>query len=322
MPLKIVRDDITRIQADAIVNAANQTLLGGGGVDGAIHRAAGPELLQECRTLNGCEVGQAKITKGYQLPARYVIHTVGPIWRGGNENEEHLLRQAYQNSLKLARQYDLQTVAFPLISTGVYGYPRDAALKIANAVFQDFLKKHEMTIILVIFDQASFQLSSAIYTEIQEHIDEHYVKVYEEDYATIRRKISMTTESLELYQEPILEALNQMDKTFTETLLQLIDEKQLTDVETYKKANIDRRLFSKIRNDIHYKPSKPTAIALAIAMELTVEETNDLLQKAGYTLSNSDKFDVIIQYFIMNRNYNIFEINEALFAFKQKLLGV
>ena len=166
MPLELLCGDITRIPADAIVNAANETLLGGGGVDGAIHRAAGPELLAECRTLHGCMTGQAKITGGYNLPAKYVIHTVGPVWHGGQNGEAAKLRSCYENSLRLALEHECKLVAFPLISTGVYGYPKAEAIRIALQTMHDFLKNHEMQIMLVIFSPADLPLAQQILREI------------------------------------------------------------------------------------------------------------------------------------------------------------
>lgn len=331
MPFILIRNDITKVHVDAIVNAANSSLLGGGGVDGAIHRAAGPELLEECRTLGGCNTGQAKITKGYKLPAKYVIHTVGPIWRGGNHNEEQLLTDCYKNSLVLAKEYNVESIAFPLISSGAYKYPKDEALEVAISVIEDFLKDNEMTIYLVVYDQASFLLSEKLYSSISEYIDENYIEEhpYNVRESTIEfHELREVEEEQFLFEEAIAkkrsleDVINNMDETFSQMLLRLIDEKEMTDVETYKKANIDRKLFSKIRNDIHYKPSKTTAIAFAIALQLNLDETKDLLMKAGFALSRSSKFDVIIEYFIENENYNIFEINEALFAFEQSLLGV
>lgn len=331
MPFILIRNDITKVHVDAIVNAANSSLLGGGGVDGVIHRAAGPELLEECRTLGGCNTGQAKITKGYKLPAKYVIHTVGPIWRGGNHNEEQLLTDCYKNSLVLAKEYNVESIAFPLISSGAYKYPKDEALEVAISVIEDFLKDNEMTIYLVVYDQASFLLSEKLYSSISEYIDENYIEEhpYNVRESTIEfHELREVEEEQFLFEEAIAkkrsleDVINNMDETFSQMLLRLIDEKEMTDVETYKKANIDRKLFSKIRNDIHYKPSKTTAIAFAIALQLNLDETKDLLMKAGFALSRSSKFDIIIEYFIENGNYNIFEINEALFAFEQSLLGV
>ncbi|HHY81871.1 MAG TPA: O-acetyl-ADP-ribose deacetylase [Clostridiales bacterium] len=334
MPLEIIRNDITKVNADAIVNAANPTLLGGGGVDGAIHKAAGPELLKECRTLGGCNTGQAKITKGYKLPAKYVIHTVGPVWQGGGYNEEKLLADCYRNSLALAKEYGLESIAFPLISSGAYGYPKDQALKVAISVIGDFLLKNEMTVYLVVYDKSSFRLSEKLYSSIKQYIDDRYVD--EHHVKRISRHIAYNAaedrkiaedniqlESFTLFESArtLEELVNQTDETFSQMLLRLIDEKGLTDAQVYNRANIDRRLFSKIRNNIDYKPSKQTVIAFAIALELNLDQTKDLLLKAGYALSRSSKFDIIVEYFIKNGNYNIFEINEALFAFDQKLLG-
>lgn len=334
MPLEIIRNDITKVHADAIVNAANSSLLGGGGVDGAIHRAAGPELLVECGTLGGCEVGQAKITKAYNLPAKYIIHTVGPVWRGGKRNEEKLLADCYRNSLLLAKDYSLESVAFPLISTGAFGYPKDEALKIAISVIGDFLLSNEMTVFLVVYDKASFKLSEKLFSSITQYIDDNYIGEQPLDLRVRERErisdihfedsvFSMVLpEHFQEHKRSLDDVLKQLDETFSQMLLRLIDEKGMTDAETYKKANIDRRLFSKIRNDINYKPSKATVLAFAIALELNLDETKDLLLKAGFALSHSSKFDLIIQYFIEEGNYNIFEINEALFAFDQNLLGI
>jgi O-acetyl-ADP-ribose deacetylase (regulator of RNase III) len=329
MPLEIVRNDITKVHADAIVNAANSSLLGGGGVDGAIHRAAGAELLAECRTLGGCETGQAKITKGYKLPAKYVIHTVGPIWHGGKSGEEMLLADCYKNSLALAKEYNLESIAFPLISSGAFGYPKDKALKTAISVIGDFLLKNEMTVFLVVYDKAAFMLSEKLFLSITEYIDDHYIDEHlynlsnrlEEKRLDVILQSELQVEAIQKHKRSLEDLVKQMDDTFSQMLLRLIDEKEMTDTDTYKKANIDRKHFSKIRNDLHYKPSKTTAIAFAIALELNLDETEDLLRKAGFALTHSSKFDIIIEYFIEEGNYNIYEINEALFAFDQKLLG-
>ena len=323
MPLQMVRNDITTMKVDAIVNAAKNSLLGGGGVDGAIHRAAGPELLEECRTLGGCPTGQAKITKGYRLPAQYVIHTVGPIWRGGDYGERELLISAYRSSLELAMEYGCQTVAFPLISSGAYGYPKDQALKVAVDTIGDFLLCHDMTVCLVIFDRAAYTIGGKLFSNIAAYIDDHYV----DEHTQSHRDMSLEAEPMEAQlwcaSAPLSldEALGQLDESFSQMLLRKIDERGITDAQCYKKANIDRKLFSKIRSDIHYKPSKPTAMAFAIALELPLEEARELLQKAGFAFSHASKFDIIVEYFIAHQNYNIFEINEALFAFDQSLLG-
>lgn len=330
MPLEIVRNDITKINVDAIVNAANESLLGGGGVDGCIHRAAGPKLLAECKTLGGCKTGKAKITGGYNLPAKYVIHTVGPVYRDGKHGEKALLESCYRESLTLAKEHNCETVAFPLISSGVYGYPKDQALKVAIDVISDFLLENDMTVYIVIFDKTAYQISEKLFIDIAEYIDDNYVDEHT-DYRRESMRLNMPMRSIMaedmceckalLAEDDLDSKLKQIDESFSQMLLRKIDEKGMTDAECYKKANIDRKLFSKIRSDVHYKPSKPTAIAFAISLELSLEETEDMLKKAGFALSHSNKFDIIIEYFISKGNYNIFEINEALFAFDQSLLG-
>lgn len=440
MPFSIIRADITTLHVDAIVNAANETLLGGGGVDGAIHRAAGPGLLEECRMLGGCRVGEAKITYGYCLPAKYVIHTVGPVWRGGNFGEMQLLRNAYLHSLELAVRYGCESVAFPLISSGAYGAPKLSALQIATDAIRDFLVYHDLQVYLAVYDQEAFRLSVRSYREIEAFIDQNYVDAHtcEDDrtrslpacnapppdmrvssiapvkpspYAAqnalpvpaasappkrmrrpLHRKKDKTKDKetsqdanlIEMPQKPpeaiepeasmdldncvtytptpveslrnlsphtaspgavrspapsaemskqvcaaptaaappsLENMLSQLDESFSRTLLRMIDERGMKDSECYKKANVDRKLFSKIRSDPHYHPRKSTALAFAIALELSLTETSDLLRRAGFALTHASKFDVIVEYFIRCGNYNIFEINEALFAFDQALLG-
>jgi O-acetyl-ADP-ribose deacetylase (regulator of RNase III) len=333
MPLEIIRNDITKVRADAIVNAANSSLLGGGGVDGAIHKAAGPELLKECKKLNGCSTGLAKITKAYNLPADYIIHTVGPVWKDGSHNEVQLLEDCYKSSLKLAKNYNLESIAFPLISAGAYGFPQGLALRTAISEIGNFLLENDMTIYLVVYNNSAFKLSSKLFSSIAQYIDDKYVEEHkmfrsENRVEELDKEYNIQIKVMENISAPIQkkrnldDVINQLDETFAQRLLRLIDERELTDSETYKKANIDRKLFSKIRNDINYKPSKPTVLAFAIALELNLDKTQDLLLRAGFALSNSSKFDVIIQYFLEEGNYNIFEINEALFAFEENLLGV
>jgi len=339
MPFRIIRNDITKVKADAVVNAANSSLLGGGGVDGAIHRAAGPDLLKECRTLGGCNTGDAKITKGYKMPCKYIIHTVGPIWNGGRNGEKEQLYSCYKKSLELAKEYECGSVAFPLISSGVYGYPKDKALDVAVSAITDFLEENDMDITMVVFDKNAVSVSEKLISDVKKYIDDNYaeehssyfsrrnkeIRLFEErDESDIKMSTNREYRAPESYDDlsACFEDFDKLDETFSQALLRMIDEKGLTDVQVYKKANIDRRLFSKIRSDMNYKPKKQTAIALAVALELDIQETQKLLEKAGYTLSNSIKFDVIIKYFIENKKYNIYEINETLFAFDQSLIGV
>ena len=371
MPLKIVRNDITKMPVDAIVNAANCSLLGGGGVDGSIHRAAGKALLEECKTLGGCKTGEAKITGAYNLPCKYVIHTVGPVWRGGAFGERRMLTSCYLESLKIAKEKECETVAFPLISAGAYGYPKDKALRVAVDAISSFLFENEMTVYLVIFDRKSYSIGKQLFDDISEYIDDKYCAVEENTEASRRafyasgqvtekavadpsaacfveescdnmlpfapaggspkrrRPDKRTQNSVGAGSFPdeavsvisLDEMLKKLDESFSQMLLREIDEKGMTDAECYKKANIDRKLFSKIRSDVNYRPKKQTAIAFAIALELSLPETEQMLRKAGYALSHSNKFDIIIEYFIRKGNYNIFEINEVLFDFDQNLLG-
>ena len=330
MPLHLVRNDITKMRVDAVVNAANSSLLGGGGVDGCIHRAAGPELLQACKKLHGCETGQAKITEGYRLPCKYVIHAVGPRWQGGTQGEEEKLRSCYRASLQLAAEYRCESVAFPLISSGIYGYPKAEALRVAVEAIAAFLENSELTVYLVIFDRASYEIGAERFSEIAVYIDERYVDAHTD--SAVRRldrerlyeaKCSeMSLCETKAVSEPSLEeTLQRLGESFSEMLLRKIDESGMTDAQCYKKANIDRKLFSKIRSDKHYQPSKATAIAFALALELPLPELEELLEKAGFALSPASKFDLIVEYFVARGKYNVFEINEALFAFDENPIG-
>lgn len=346
MPFRIIRADITKVSADAIINAANSSLMGDGGVDGAIHRAAGAGLLEECRTLGGCKTGQAKATKGYDMDCRYIIHTVGPVWRGGNDGEEALLRSCYRNSLALAKKLGCESAAFPLVSAGIYGYPKRAAIEVAESEVRRFLENDDMDITLVVFDRASFEISSERYSDISRYIDDAYAEAAKmrERRRTVemnsafaaaeksnkRRFFGATAKSAEpahLMAEcceeavPAEEMFADRDESFSQALLRMIDERGMTDVEAYKRANIDRKLFSKIRSDVHYKPKKQTALAFAVALKLSLAETELLLARAGFALSNSLDFDLIVKYHITHGIYDIYEINDALFRFDQTLLG-
>ena len=351
MPFEIVRNDITKMQVDAIVNAANRTLLGGGGVDGAIHQAAGPELLAECRTLGGCETGEAKITRGYRLPAKYVIHTVGPVWQGGLRGERKLLLSCYQNALRLALDADCESIAFPMISAGAYGYPKNQALAVAVEAISHFLLEHEMMIYLVVFGHEELLNGKKLFQDIKEYVDDVYVEhLLQSNRQSERqslwhrnRKTALERDSeyalrfseaapkaqssqyplpVDAISAPDWESLlQQTDEGFSQALLRLIDERGMTDVECYKRANVDRKLFSKIRSNPAYKPSKATVFAFAVALRLNLAETERLLQRAGFAISHSSRFDIIIEYFIKAKNYDIYEINEVLFDYDMPLLG-
>ena len=349
MPFEIVRNDITNMRVDAIVNSANPRPVVGLGTDSCIHEKAGPELLAARKKIGSIAMGQAAITPAFRLHAKYVIHTVGPVWNGGSYGEEALLRSCYDQSLKLALEHDCKSIAFPLIATNNYGFPKDKALQNAVAAFSEFLLEHEMLIYLVVFDRSAYKLSEKLFHSIASYIDDHYVQSWEEStyggakeyrQQNIRRrrdrdlfrKSSVCEDAapcapmsmpIEAKPKPVSlkDLLKQADAGFTETLLKLIDKTGKKDSEIYKKANLSKQHFSKIRNNPDYKPTKQTAIALALALELDLEQTKDLIGRAGYALSNSSKFDLIIRYFIEQKNYNVVEINIALYEFDQSLLG-
>lgn len=344
MPFNIIRQDITKMEVDAIVNAANTELKMGGGVSGAVFKAAGAAKLQAaCEKLAPIKTGEAVITPGFKLPAKFVIHTAGPVYHEENPGEsEKLLYAAYTASLRVAVENECESIAFPLISSGIYGYPKDEALKVATSAIRDFLNDHDLDVCLALFDKSAFVISRMLLGDVQSYIDEHYVDTH----AVKRRKL-LGVERKVLYDEDLRynessaglagapslathasypadrlgHLIGNLDEPFSEMLLRLIDAKGMTDVEVYKRANLDRRLFSKIRSTENYMPSKRTAIALAVSMKLSLDETDALLARAGYALSRAIKFDVIVEYFIAHGKYDIFEINEVLFAYDQPLLG-
>ena len=332
------------MQVDAIVNTANPWPVIGLGTDSMIHEKSGPDLLRARKNIGIIDIGCAAITPAFNLQAKYVIHTVGPVWDGGNDGEEELLRQCYENSLQLAVEYDCQSIAFPLISTGNYGFPKDKALQIAISAFSKFLLEHEMQIYLVVFNRDAYRLSEKLFSHVASYIDQNYVDACEVATYSVAERIHASRNRYDLdcakacKESNVLSdmampsmatigttdlggKLKNLDIGFSESLLQLIDKTGKKDSEIYKKANISKQHFSKIRNNPHYQPTKATAIAFALALELDVDQTNELISKAGYTLTNSSKFDVIIQYFIQQKNYNIVEINIALYEFDQNLLG-
>ncbi len=336
MPYIIVRDDITKMKVDAVVNAANTALAMGGGVCGAIFSAAGAdELSKACDKLSPIKTGQAVITDGFNLPAKHIIHTAGPVYKDGKQDEAELLANCYKNSLKLAQDNGCESIAFPLISSGIYGYPKAEAINIATATIKEFLKTYDMEVYLAVFDRGAFEISSAMFSDIESYIDENYVdaKLARDRYRGRESELfDAQLSSAKLM--PIAEVADEapmfsceqrtmpfeLDEPFNETLFRIIDSKGKTDAEVYKRANIDRRLFSKIRSKDNYSPSKRTVLALCIALELNLDETEKLLKNAGFALSHSKKFDVIVEYFIVNGKYDIFEINNVLFHYDLELL--
>ena len=350
MPVQIIRQDITKMHVDAIVNAANESLLGGGGVDGAIHRAAGPQLLEECITLGGCATGEAKATKGYRLPAKYVIHTVGPIWQGGLEGEKELLAACYRNSLRLAKELGCESVAMPMISTGAYGFPKELAFPIAMDTVRQFLENEDdddMIVYLVVFGPSAFRVSLELFRDVHSFIDENYVdENSNRRLENTRRGLwhtapkeaayydasIMDEEEIEFAPKPPAaplmsakpdweELLRQTDEGFSGMLLRKIDEKGITDADCYKRANVDRKLFHKIKTQPGYKPSKTTVFAFIVALELPIREAKEMLEKAGFSMTHSSKLDIVVEYFILHGRFDIMEINEVLFTFDLPLLG-
>ena len=337
MSFFIIRQDITKMQVDAIVNTANTNLLQGSGTSRAIYLAAGEEeLTKACEEIGFCEAGKAVITDGFRLPAKYIIHAVGPVWKKGKWKEQEILYSAYMESLKLAKRYNLYSIAFPLISTGFCGYPKDEALKIAKRAIGDFLQENDMEVYLVIYDKNSLEICKKLFVSIEEYIDEQYVENNDEGMPAGWRKekvsgyitniedtdtADIVHEDKQIRKEDLDVLINQKEESFSQMLLRLIDEKKMTDTQVYKKANVDRKLFSKIRNNKDYSPSKKTVFCFAIALELSFDETKVLLQKAGFAFSNSSKFDVVVSYFIRKKKYDIFEINEILFQYNLPILG-
>ena len=337
MPFEIVRNDITKMTVDAIVNTANPRPVIGAGVDSAIHDKAGPELLAARQKIGAIRCGEAVITSAFQLNAQYVIHTVGPVWDGGSYGEEALLRNCYDNSLKLALQHSCDSIAFPLISTGNYGFPKDKALQIAIAVFSEFLLEHEMQIYLVVFDHKSFKLSEKLFQDVAAYIDQNYVDAWE--FATygavesVRKRRHRERERIEskAMRPMVCEELaapmdldgflKKKDAGFVETLLELIQKSGHKNSTIYKRANISKQHFSKLINDPKATITKPVAVALALALELDLAQTRDLIGRAGYTLTNSSYFDLVIRFHIENKQYNVVQINCALYEYDQPLLG-
>lgn len=347
MPFNIIRNDIVRMNVDAIVNAANSGLKQGGGVCGRIFSAAGEqEMTKACDAIGWCEPGSAVITPGFKLPAKYVIHTVGPIWQGGGHGEEKVLRSAYRSSLELPLEHNLESVAFPLISSGVYGYPYEEALAVALDEINRFLFQHDMHVTLVMFDQTAAALGFKLRKDLKSYIDDHYVdehldrrrrREFNHPYAPLpqinqnmaRQLPKPRREDGQIHALPSVYDAGMdanlafpKEKTFSESLLNLIDTKGMTDTEAYKRSNIDRRLFSKIRSNPGYAPSKSTVLALTIGLRLSVHEAQDLLARAGFAFSPCDMRDLIVRYYLERGDHDIAKVNGALYDFDQSLLGV
>ncbi len=370
MPLEIVRNDITTMKVDVIVNSAHPTPEVGGGVDYAIHRAAGPELIAARRKIGDIATGTAFITPAFQLPAKYVVHTVGPIWQDGKPGQRKQLADCYTKSMELALENKCSSIAFPLISAGVFGCPAEIAIATAVQAIREFLADHEINVYLVVFDRKAFRISSSLFDDVQDYLDKMYIEECmdeEEDQRERRRRLyqkhmvlgdeapassgagaiahmgktpspkRISRRSKERFNlapdllqaesaapkktRSLSDLLDEVDDTFSEALLRLIDAKGKSDPDVYKRANMDRKHFSKIRNKPDYQPSKATALALAIALELNLDETKDFIGRAGYAISHSSKTDIIVEYFIEREEYDIFTINEMLFAFGQACLG-
>ncbi len=348
MPFQIVRNDITKVTADAIVNTANPEPTIGSGTDRAIYKAAGKnDLLAVRKKIGTIRPGEVHATPAFKLNAKYILHTVGPVWDDGKHMEREVLHDCYKNALLQADALGCNSIAFPLIATGNYGFPKDEALNIALKEIGAFLLTHEMDVILVVFDRKAFELSSDLTKDIEEFIDENGVGILEKDeYAggpsgfgsSLRGRrekerrvyeeasyaanvIEDAAPKMSAMAAPMIGAvpdnlddiLNTKEDTFQQRLFKLIDESGMTDVEVYKGANIDRKVFSKIRSNVNYKPTKKTAIALCISLHLDEETMKDLLARAEFALSPSSKFDLVIQYFVANKEYNLMKIEAALF---------
>ncbi len=355
MPLEIIRNDITRVRADAVVNTANPKVAVGAGVDHAVYKAAGwDELLAERAKIGPLAPGECAATPAFALPSKYIIHTVGPAWEGGGSGEAGIVAKCYRGSLELAKKLGCETVAFPLISAGTYGFPKAVALKTAVSEITGFLMENEMTVFLVVYDKEAFEVSGKAFSEIRSFIEEEDIVVPDRS-SYERRRLEM--ESLRLEQmdsaaygapakaaplpkkkagilgsifpsraerprkDSIDDLLLAKEDTFQQRLFRIIDRKGLTDPEVYKRANIDRKHFSKIRSNVDYHPSKRTALALAVALGLNLDETRDLLLSAGMALTRSSVFDIIMVYCIEHKMQDINEINCILFSYDQPTLG-
>lgn len=339
MPMRIIRDDITKVKADIIVNTANPQPIYTTGIDKAIYEAAGPDdLLKERQKIGEIARGDISVTPAYDLKAKYIIHAVGPWWEGGNNGEFDILRSCYQKSLEKAIELNCNSIAFPLIASGGNRFPKAEALQIALEVINRFLMEYEIEVILVVFDKNSFALSEKVFTDVKAYVDQHYVdarrkKEYphknDADFKEMDEGSQFVTKGQDedspgkIIGRLTLEKIrNNKQETFQESLLQIMREKGLNSPDVYKPANLDRRMFSKILSDKDASPKKRTVIAIALALQLDISQTTAMLEKAGYALSMNNEFDLIIRWCIDNHYYNIIrDVNPILFEYNLQELG-
>ena len=345
MPFLMIRNDITKVAADAIVNPANRNLLQGSGTSRAIYQAAGEqELTAACEAIGYCEPGRAVCTPAFGLPATYIFHAVCPAWQGGGFGEAEQLAGAYHSALELAAEYHCESVAFPLLSSGNYGYPKEQAFRIAVDTITQYVMEHDLTVYLVLYDQHSLAVSRKLFASVEEYIDDHYVAQNDESYQfDRRRRESAERRRWRLGEEaaPMLETaaappppaaaprtarsleslMDNLGESFTTRLLRLIDERGLKDSTVYKQSNISRQHFSKIQCNRDYNPKKKTVLAFAVGLHLSEDETIDLLKSAGYAFSDGSKRDWIVQYCLEHKIYNINQVNTLLFEYDQEQLG-
>ena len=345
MPFLMIRNDITKVTADAIVNPANRNLLQGSGTSRAIYQAAGEqELTAACEAIGHCDLGRAVCTPAFGLPAKYIFHAVCPAWQGGGFGEAEQLAGAYHSALELAAEYHCESVAFPLLSSGNYGYPKEQAFRIAVDTITQYVMEHDLTVYLVLYDRHSLAVSRKLFASVEEYIDDHYVAQNDESYQFDRRRresVERRRWRLEEEATPMLETaaappppattpmaarslehlMDNLGESFTTRLLRLIDERGLKDSTVYKQSNISRQHFSKIQCNREYNPKKKTVLAFAVGLHLSEDETIDLLKSAGYAFSDGSKRDWIVRYCLEQKIYNINQVNTLLFQWDQEQLG-
>lgn len=334
MPYEIVRNDITNMIVDAIVNTANPLPIVGAGVDHAIHSKAGPELQKAREKIGKIAVGDAKITPAFLLDAKYVIHAVSPKWVDGNHYEERTLFSAYYNSLLLASKFSCSSIAFPLMATGTYRFPKELALEVALRAFQHFLTEHEMMIYLVIFDLDVLSISSRIFSNIQAYIDEEYVKTaksteyftfsqlkdYQAKEKALLEHLQPESEPNSSFREKLSLFLDQRQESYYELFARLIDARGWNESRIYNKAGVSRQIISKIRNDPFYRMTKKNLMALTFCLELDLEQTEELLARGDYALNPSKRSDLIYMFFISHRFYNTAVLDDVLYEYGEQCL--